>query len=142
MKTLFLLLFAMISFAFSKAQSNSFPPPPPPPPSNSANLKVYTFVEQNPQFPGGDGELMKFLQRNIKYPKRARRLRIEGKVLLRFIVDETGAVTDVMVARSVDKDLDAEAVRVVKLLPNFTPGHQQGKPVRVYFNLPIVFRLQ
>ena len=138
MKSFFLLLVALLSFTFSKAQSESHAPPSP----NDPHEKVFSFVEQNPIFPGGDAALMKFLQQNINYPKRARRLDIEGKVVVKFIIDENGAITNVQVVKSVDKDLDAEAIRVVKLLPNFIPGHQQGKPVKVYFNLPIVFRLK
>ena len=104
--------------------------------------KIFTFVEQNPQYPGGDGELMKFLQKNIQYPQMERDNDIQGKVLLRFVVMEDGSVNDVQVVRAVSPGLDKEAVRVVKMLPKFTPGKQQGKPVRVYFNLPVVFRLQ
>ena len=104
--------------------------------------KIFTFVEQNPQFPGGDGELMKFLQKNIQYPQMERDNDIQGKVLLRFVVMEDGSVSDVQVIRAVSPGLDKEAVRVVKMLPKFAPGKQQGKPVRVYFNLPVVFRLQ
>lgn len=104
--------------------------------------KVFTFVEQNPEFPGGDGELIKFLQKNISYPQMERDNDIQGKVLLRFVVMEDGSVADVNVMRGVSPGLDKEAVRVVKMLPKFKPGRQQGKPVRVYFNLPVVFKLQ
>ena len=104
--------------------------------------KIFTFVEQNPEFPGGDGELIKFLQKNIQYPQMERDNDIQGKVLLRFVVMEDGSVQDVNVVRSVSPGLDKEAVRVVRMLPKFKPGKQQGKAVRVYFNLPVVFTLQ
>ena len=104
--------------------------------------KIFTFVEQPAEFPGGDGELMKFLQKNIQYPQMERDNDIQGKVLLRFVVMEDGAVQDVTVLRGASPGLDKEAVRVVKTLPKFKPGKQQGKAVRVYFNLPVIFKLQ
>jgi protein TonB len=104
--------------------------------------KIFTFVEQMPEFPGGDKGLIQFLQKKIKYPKRDRDLDIEGKVIIRFVVNENGKVTDVHVLRSAEHDLDEEAVRVVKQMPKFKPGKQQGKAVKVYYNVPIVFKLQ
>ena len=104
--------------------------------------KVFTFVEQPPTFPGGDEELMKFLRKNINYPQMERDNDIQGKVLLRFVVLEDGSVSEVQVLRPVSPGLDKEAMRVVKMLPKFNPGKQQGKAVKVYFNLPVVFRLQ
>jgi len=104
--------------------------------------KIFTIVEQPAEFPGGDGELMKFLQKNIQYPQMERDNDISGKVLLRFVVMEDGSVADVTVLRGTSPGLDKEAVRVVKTLPKFKPGRQQGKAVRVYFNLPVIFRLQ
>jgi TonB family protein len=102
---------------------------------------VFTFVEENPQFPGGEAGLIRFLQTNIVYPQNALEQKIQGKVLLRFVVNEDGSVSDVKVVRSVCPDLDREAWRVVKLLPRFIPGKRNGQPVKVYFNLPIVFKL-
>ncbi len=104
--------------------------------------KVFTFVEQSPEFPGGDAALIRFLQQNVVYPQMERDNDIQGRVLLRFIVMEDGQVDSVTVMHSVSPGLDKEAVRVVKKLPKFKPGMQQGKPVRVYFNLPIVYKLQ
>lgn len=103
--------------------------------------RVFAFVEQNPEFPGGDIELIKFLQQNIVYPKYERDRDIQGKVLVRFVVTAKGEVDSVHVVNKVSPGLDAEAVRVVKMLPRFKPGTQQGKPVSVLFNLPIVFKL-
>jgi len=135
MKKLIFLFLALISARLS-AQT-----PPKDIPDMPANARVFAFVENAPEFPGGDAALIKFLQEHIVYPKKAYRKNIQGKVMIRFIVDELGRVQDVTVARSVDPQLDAEAVRVVSILPNFKPGYQQGKPVKVYFNLPINFKI-
>lgn len=112
--------------------------------STSASIEpiIYTFVDHNPEFPGGDAALVQFLQHNIKYPKKAKKKHIEGKVILRMVMDENGAITEVRVSKSADPDLDKEAVRVARMLPNFSPGLIKGKPVKVYYNLPIIFRLQ
>jgi protein TonB len=104
--------------------------------------KVFQFVEQMPEFPGGDVELMKFIQKNVQYPQMERDNDIQGRVILKFVVMEDGGVSDVSVARSVSPGLDKEAVRVVKMLPKFKPGKQQGKAVRVYYSLPVLFKLQ
>jgi protein TonB len=95
-----------------------------------------------PEFPGGDVELMKFIQKNVQYPQMERDNDIQGRVILKFVVMEDGGVSDVSVARSVSPGLDKEAVRVVKMLPKFKPGKQQGKAVRVYYSLPVLFKLQ
>ena len=104
--------------------------------------KVYQSVEVMPEFPGGVMEMMKFLQMNIQYPPMAAANKIDGRVVVQFIVDKTGKVGDVKVVRSVNDELDAEAVRVVKSMPDFTPGRQDGKPVSVWYTLPISFKLQ
>ncbi|MBP6515509.1 MAG: energy transducer TonB, partial [Chitinophagales bacterium] len=103
--------------------------------------KVFMLVEQMPEFPGGDAALLKFLQNNIQYPSLERDNDIQGRVIVGFTVFEDGTVGDVNVKRGVSKGLDEEAVRVVKKLPNFKPGKQQGKPVNVYYSLPIVYKL-
>ena len=112
------------------------------PEPSAQDTKVYQSVEQMPEFPGGIGEMMKFLQMNIKYPPTAAANKIEGRVILQFIIDKTGQVGDVKVVRSVNEELDAEAVRVVKSMPKFTPGRQDGKAVAVWYTLPISFKLQ
>ena len=96
-------------------------------------------VEQVPQFPGGEAALMKYLQSHINYPPMAAEDGIQGRVIVQFVVDKTGKVGDVKVVRSVDQYLDKEAVRVVKSLPKFTPGRQNGKPVEVWYLLPVNF---
>ncbi len=103
--------------------------------------EFFMVVENMPEFPGGDLGLMKYIQKNVKYPPIAKEYNITGKVFVQFIVDKTGAVTNVKVVRGVDKNLDAEAVRVVKSLPKYKPGKQRGKPVRVMFTIPINFTL-
>ena len=103
---------------------------------------IYHSVEQMPQFPGGDAALMKYIQPHLNYPPMAAHLSIQGCVVLQFVVDKTGKVGEVKVARSVDKELDHEAVRLVKTLPNFTPGRQNGEPVNVWYTLPVRFKLK
>ncbi len=104
--------------------------------------KVYESVEEMPQFPGGQEALMYFLQNNVKYPENAAKNNIQGRVVVQFVVNENGEVSDVTVARSVDDELDAEAIRVAKMLPRFEPGRINGKAVAVYYALPISFKLQ
>ena len=104
--------------------------------------QVFRAVEQMPQFPGGDEALIKYLSSHINYPPMAAERNIQGRVTVQFIVDKTGKVGEVKVVRSVDKDLDQEAVRVCQSLPKFVPGRQNGIPVSVWFTLPVTFRLQ
>jgi len=103
--------------------------------------EFFMVVENMPEFPGGDLGLMKYIQNNVRYPPIAKEYNITGKVYVSFIVDRSGSVTNVKVVRGVDKNLDAEAVRVVKSLPKYKPGKQRGKPVRVMFTIPINFTL-
>lgn len=104
--------------------------------------KVFTAVEQMPQFPGGEAELMKFIQKNLKYPPVAMENNIQGRVVIQFVVTKTGKIGEVKVARGKDPDLDKEAVRVVKSLPDFIPGKMNGQSVNVWYTLPITFKLQ
>lgn len=104
--------------------------------------KVFTAVEQMPQFPGGDAELMKHIQKNLKYPPVAMENNIQGRVVVQFVVTKTGKVGEVKVVRGKDPDLDKEAVRVVKTLPDFIPGKMNGQAVNVWYTLPITFILQ
>ena len=103
--------------------------------------EVFMVVENMPEFPGGDLGLMKYIQKNVKYPPIAKEYNITGKVYISFVVDKSGSVTNVKVVRGVDKNLDAEAVRVIKSLPKYKPGKQRGKAVRVMFTVPINFTL-
>jgi protein TonB len=100
------------------------------------------FVEEMPQFPGGDDELLKFISKNISYPEDAIRNNIQGRVILKFAVNADGSIDRIQILRGIDNSLDSEAVRVVKTLPKFKPGKQQGVPVPVWFCLPVLFRLE
>lgn len=104
--------------------------------------KPFVTVEQMPTFPGGEIEMQKFIRDNLKYPVVAQEAGIQGRVTLRFVVSKTGAIEDVTVVRGIDPSCDKEAVRVVKSMPKWVPGKQNGLNVPVYFNLPIQFRLQ
>lgn len=104
--------------------------------------EIFTAVEQMPQFPGGDAALMKYLSSHINYPPMAAENNVQGKVILQFVVGTDGRVGEVKIARSVDKDLDKEAMRVVKSLPKFIPGRQNGQAVPVWYTLPVSFKLQ
>ena len=96
---------------------------------------------QPPMFPGGERALMEFLKENVKYPPMAAKRKTQGRVVMTFVVDKTGKVTEIKVAKSVDIYLDTEAIRVCKLLPDFIPARQNGEPVSVWFTLPITFKL-
>jgi protein TonB len=127
----------------SKAQIQTFiPPPPPKPKEEEASDEIFVVVEEQPEFPGGQAALMKFLSDNIRYPVIAQENGIQGRVICSFVVEKDGSITDVQVVRGVDPSLDKEAVRVIQSMPKWKPGKQRGKPVRVRFTLPIVFRLQ
>lgn len=104
--------------------------------------KVFDVVEQMPSFPGGNDALMKFLSDNVKYPVVAQENGVQGRVVVSFVVEKDGSITDVKVVRSVDPSLDKEAARVVKSMPHWIPGRQNGAAVRVKYNVPVSFRLQ
>ena len=103
--------------------------------------EFFMVVENMPEFPGGDLGLMNYIKKNVKYPPIAKEYNITGKVFVSFIVNQSGSVTNVKIVRGVDKNLDAEALRVVKSLPKYKPGKQRGKAVRVMFTIPINFTL-
>lgn len=103
--------------------------------------QIFTIVEDDPEFPGGQGALMQFLQSNLRYPTMAREAGIQGTVFVTFVVERDGSITDVRILRGVGGGLDEEAIRVVRNMPRWTPGRQRGQAVRVQFNLPIRFVL-
>jgi len=103
--------------------------------------KIWDVVEILPEYPGGEGELDKYLRSNIVYPRIARDNLIEGRVMVRFVVRQDGSISDVTIQRSPHKSLSDEAIRVVKTMPKWLPGKQNGKAVNVYFVLPIDFKL-
>lgn len=117
-------------------------PPPPPAPKPEVSTKVFDVVEEMPSFPGGQGALMSYLASNIKYPVVAQENSVQGRVIVSFVVERDGSISDVRVARSVDPSLDREAQRVVKSMPRWKPGKQNGSAVRVKYTVPVVFRLQ
>ena len=104
--------------------------------------EIFVAVEQPAEFPGGQAALMKWLSQNIRYPEAAQQNDIQGRVIVKFVVEKDGSISQVTVARGVDKDLDREALRVVKKMPKWQPGKNNGVAVRSYFNLPVTFKLQ
>lgn len=104
--------------------------------------KPFTSVEQMPQYPGGDAELMRFIGGNLKYPTIAIENGIEGRVVIRFVVTVDGSISDVQIVKKLDPSCDKEAVRVVKMMPKWVPGKQNGRNVPVYYTLPVLFKLQ
>ncbi|MDD2285379.1 MAG: energy transducer TonB [Paludibacter sp.] len=103
---------------------------------------IFMVVESMPSFPGGEAALFKYLNDNIKYPVIAQESGIQGRVICQFVVNRDGSIVDIEVVRSVDRSLDAEAIRVIQSMPKWTPGKQRGKTVRVKYTLPVNFRLQ
>lgn len=104
--------------------------------------QIYDIVEENPRFPGGDEACMKWLSENIKYPPICVEQGIQGRVYAQFVVNKDGSIVDIKIVRSPDPYLSKEAERVLKMMPKWSPGKQRGKPVRVKFSLPVMFRLQ
>jgi TonB family protein len=133
------------------------PPPPPPPPVSESKKKIqvtnevtadpdnekpFVVVEEMPMFPGGDVELLKYISQNTRYPEAARDKNIQGKVIIRFCVTTQGKPSMISVLKGVSPELDAEAVRVVSTMPDFKPGRQGGRPVPVWYMVPIAFTLK
>jgi protein TonB len=104
--------------------------------------KVFDVVEQMPEFPGGQAALLKWISDHIKYPAVAEENGIQGRVVATFVVERDGSVTDVKIARSIDPSLDKEAIRVLKQMPKWIPGKQNGAAVRVKYTVPVTFKLQ
>lgn len=117
-------------------------PPPPPAPKPEVSNKVFDVVEEMPHFPGGAAALQAFLSSNTKYPVVAQENGVQGRVIVSFVVERDGSITDVRVVRSVDPSLDREASRVVRSMPRWSPGKQNGSAVRVKYTVPVVFRLE
>ncbi|MBF1524210.1 MAG: energy transducer TonB [Prevotella salivae] len=128
LKVALMMLVLLFSFMTSTAQTKK-------------NDMVFDVVEVMPQFPGGQIAMLKYIMENMKYPKQAMKEGIQGRVAVRFIVEKDGSISDVKPILSVHPLLNKEAVRVVESMPKWTPGKQNGKPVRVRFNLPVMFKL-
>lgn len=109
---------------------------------SQSNQNVYDQVEEMPEFPGGMPALIEFLQTNIKYPEDAIKQDVGGRVMVMFVVETNGSISNVRVARKVFPSLDKEAVRVVKAMPKWKPGKEKGRPVRVNYTLPVVFSVK
>lgn len=127
MKKLFIFLLLLIPL-FGMSQSNS-------------DNQVFLSVEQMPEYPGGEEQLFKFIQTNLLYPSDARAKNITGIVYVAFVVGKEGLVEDIKILKSVDPALDVEAMRVIKLLPKWKPGYQNGKAARVQYQVPIKFKI-
>ena len=128
LKVVLMMLVLLFSFMTSTAQTKK-------------NNMVFDVVEVMPQFPGGQIAMLQYLMKNIKYPEQAMKEGIQGRVAVRFIVEKDGSISDVKPILSVHPLLNKEAVRVVESMPKWTPGKQNGKPVRVRFNVPVMFKL-
>lgn len=124
-------IFSLICFLFMMALPMNA--------QSESSTKVYDEVDEMPSFPGGLNGLMTFLSQNMVYPVTAQENGVQGRVIVSFVVETDGSITDVKVARSVDPSLDREAMRVVKAMPKWTPGKKDGKPVRVKYTVPMVF---
>ncbi|MBF1565293.1 MAG: energy transducer TonB [Prevotella salivae] len=128
LKVALMMLVLLFSFMTSTAQTKK-------------NDMVFDVVEVMPQFPGGQIAMLKYIMENMKYPEQAMKEGIQGRVAVRFIVEKDGSISDVKPILSVHPLLNKEAVRVVESMPKWTPGKQNGKPVRVRYNLPVMFKL-
>jgi protein TonB len=118
------------------------PPPPPPPPAGTGSDTIWLNVDEMPVFPGGDVALLKYIAENTIYPETAKKAGIQGKVIVRFCVTSKGSVASCQILKSVSSDIDAEALRVVETIPTFTPAREDGKPVAVWYMVPITFALK
>ncbi|MDR3269875.1 MAG: energy transducer TonB [Tannerella sp.] len=107
-----------------------------------ASNEIFVIVETMPEFPGGQAEMMAYINKSIKYPVVAAENGIQGRVTCSFVINKDGSIVDAEVVRGIDAALDKEALRVINAMPKWQPGKQRGKPVRVKYNLPINFRLQ
>ena len=128
LKVALMMLVLLFSFMTSTAQTKK-------------NDMLFDVVEVMPQYPGGQIAMMKYIMENMKYPEQAMKKGIQGRVAVSFIVEKDGSISDVKPILSVHPLLNKEAVRVVKSMPKWTPGKQNGKPVRVRFNIPVMFKL-
>ena len=109
--------------------------------SEIAETDILDYAEHHPSFPGGQQALLDFLRQNVNYPEQAKKDSIEGRVVVGFVIDTDGSITDPKIVKSVHPLLDAEALRVVKLMPKWEPGSENGTPVKVKYNLPISFKI-
>ncbi|MFB0948147.1 MAG: TonB family protein [Spirosomataceae bacterium] len=129
---------------------SNFAPPPPPPPAitkpaglgKAREEEIFTTVEQQPEFPGGIAQMYRYIGENMKYPSAAQRANVSGKVFVKFVVEKDGSIGDISILKGIGFGCDEEASRVIKSMPKWSPGRQNGRNVRVYFTMPISFRLE
>ncbi|UBM60328.1 TonB family protein [Marinilongibacter aquaticus] len=129
---------------------DAFTPPPPPPPAvtKPAGLakpkeeQIFTAVEQQPEFPGGTKAMYEYIGKNIKYPAAAQRANVSGRVFVKFVVEKDGSIGKIDVLKGIGFGCDEEAIRVIKSMPKWNPGRQNGKNVRVYFTMPVFYQLE
>ncbi len=147
MKTLF-LSFLLLCCGSAMAQNYNVEEPSAPPPAipvdSSTKVQsdpIYHVVEQMAEFPGGQAALMDYLKKNLRYPEIARESEVQGRVIVRFVVNEDGKISDVVILRDIGSGCGQEAKRVVSSMPKWAPGRQNGKAVKTYFTLPVTFRL-
>ncbi len=107
-----------------------------------SDQQIFDVVEHQPSFPGGQKALMQWLSENVQYPQLAYDNGIQGRVIVQYVVEKDGSISEVTVSKSIDPSLDKEALRVVKSMPRWRPGMQNGKPVRVKYTMPVTFKLQ
>ncbi len=105
-------------------------------------INVYDVVEQMPRFPGGQGRILEFIEKNLRYPKELEETCVQGRVIIAFVVERSGKLSNIRVVKSVHPALDKEALRVVKLMPRWIPGRQNGITVRVKYIIPVTFQLK
>lgn len=110
-------------------------------PADSALNELYVYIDQPPQFPGGDGAMLRYVAMNLRYPPEAMERHEQGMVVLQFVVTSEGNVGEVKVLQSVSQELDKEAIRVIKSLPKFVPGRNNGKPADTWVTFPVTFRM-
>lgn len=136
MKRVLFILALLFTYVMVNAQSNTGSK------EKTSNEKIYDVVEMPPSFPGGQAALLAWIASHVNYPQKAMESRIEGRIIVGFVIECDGSVSQAKIIRSVDPLLDDEAIRVVMGMPKWTPGRQNGKNVRVKYNVPVNFRLR
>lgn len=136
MKRVLLILALLFTYVMVNAQSNTGSK------EKTSNEKIYDVVEMPPSFPGGQAALLAWIASHVNYPQKAMESRIEGRIIVGFVIECDGSVSQAKILHGVDPLLDDEAIRVVMGMPKWTPGRQNGKNVRVKYNVPVNFRLQ
>ena len=132
MKTILKSILIALTFLFAAPAVNA---------QTNTDEVVYSAVEQTAVFPGGDAAMLSWLSQNIRYPAKAAEDGITGRVIVQFVVEKDGSITNVSILRGVDKELDREAVRVIRIMPQWQPAKNNGQAVRSYFTLPVSFKL-